>query len=106
MNRYRVWIEDAARAELQRLPGNMRQRVARAIGALAEEPRPHNSRHLAIPADTPLELRRIRIDPFRIVYAIDEQEQAVGVYAIRRRPPYDYEDLARFVEGLSDESDD
>ena len=106
MSRYRVWIEDAARAELQRLPGNMRQRVKRAIGALAENPRPHDSRRLDTPADVTVELRRIRIDPFRIVYAVDEQDAAVGVFAIRRRPPYDYEDLGRFIEGLSDESDD
>jgi hypothetical protein len=46
------------------------------------------------------------MDPFRIVYAVDEAEQAVGVYAVRRRPPYDYEDLGSFVEGLSDEPDD
>lgn len=106
MSRYRVWIEDAARAEFERLPGNMRQRVKRAIGDLAEDPRPHSSRVLTAPADTPLELRRIRIDPFRIVYAVDEQEQGVGVFAIRRRPPYDYDDLARFVKGLAEDSDD
>jgi hypothetical protein len=46
------------------------------------------------------------MDPFRVVYAVDEAEQAVGVYAIRRRPPYDYEDLAEFVEGLANDADD
>jgi len=106
LSRYRVWIEDGARAELLRLPGNIRQRVKRAIGALAEDPRPHDSRPLAAPADIPLELRRIRMDPFRVVYAIDEGEQAIGVFAIRRRPPYDYEDLAEFVGGLRGDADE
>lgn len=43
------------------------------------------------------------MDPFRIVYVVDEPGQEVGVFAIRRRPPYDYDDLVRFVEGISKE---
>ncbi len=100
MSRYSIWIEDSAKAELLSLPGNMRQRVRRAISALADEPRPHNSRALTPPDDVALELRRVRLDQWRIVYVIDEEESSVGVYAIRRRPPYSYEDLAPLLADL------
>jgi mRNA-degrading endonuclease RelE of RelBE toxin-antitoxin system len=99
VSRYRLWIEDAAKAEVQRLPGHVRQRVKRAIAALADEPRPANSRPLAAPAELPLELRRVRIEGWRIVYAIDAEEASVGVYAVRQRPPYDYKDLTRLLKG-------
>jgi len=44
-----------------------------------------------------LELRRLRLGQWRIVYAIDESDSSVGIYAVRRRPPYDYGDLAELV---------
>ena len=36
----------------------------------------------------------------------NRSSEAVGVYAVRRRPPYDYEDLARFFEDPANEDDD
>ena len=39
------------------------------------------------------ELRRLRLDNWRIVYAITEADKIVDVLAVRKRPPYDYEDL-------------
>ncbi len=90
----------------------MRQRVRRAIAALADEPRPAESKALVRPIqeepidaqgtavhteDQPLEpaheLRRIRLDRWRIVYAITETDQAIDVLAVRKRPPYDYGDF-------------
>jgi mRNA-degrading endonuclease RelE of RelBE toxin-antitoxin system len=49
-----------------------------------------------------IELRRIRLERWRIVYVVDEDWQAVVVLAIHQRPPYDYEDLSELVEGLKD----
>ena len=94
MSQYRLWIEDRAKPEVRALPGNIRQRVKRAIAELAENPRPHNSRVLEAPEGIDLELRRIRLDRWRILYVIDEEDSGVGVYGVRQRPPYDYEDLA------------
>lgn len=38
--------------------------------------------------------RRLRLDNWRIVYAVIETDvQVVAVVAVRRRPPYDYGDL-------------
>ena len=52
------------------------------------------------PTSFAVELRRIRIEKWRIVYMIDETEAGLGVYAIRRRPPYAYDDLAELLAGL------
>jgi mRNA interferase RelE/StbE len=70
MKRYDVWIEPAVYQVRKRLPGRFRQRVKRAIAALADDPRPPNSRALDVSdLDVPpdVELRRIRMDPWRMV---------------------------------------
>jgi mRNA-degrading endonuclease RelE of RelBE toxin-antitoxin system len=52
--------------------------------------------------DVPLavEVRRLRLPPWRIIYAVNDDEQWVWVLAIYRRPPYDYEDLDQLVAKL------
>ena len=40
---YQLWIEDQAKAEVERLPGHVRQRIHQAIRSLRLEPRPHGS---------------------------------------------------------------
>ena len=47
-----------------------------------------------------VELRRLRIERWRIVYAITEAELYVDVLAVRKRPPYDYGDLERLLAEL------
>ena len=42
--------------------------------------------------DAAREVRRLRLDNWRIVYVISEHEKAVDVIAVRKRPPYDYGD--------------
>jgi mRNA interferase RelE/StbE len=115
VSRYTIYIIPDALAEIRDLPGNMRQRVRRAIDALADQPRPSSSKALnlsssqqsvaepVVPgADEQLhyELRRLRLDRWRVVYAITEADQIVDVLAVRRRPPYDYGDLAALLEQL------
>jgi mRNA interferase RelE/StbE len=100
MKRYDVWIEPAVYQVRKRLPGRFRQRVKRAIAALADDPRPPNSRALDVSdLDVPpdVELRRIRMDPWRMVYAVNDAEAWVWVLAVRKRPPYDYEDLEELL---------
>lgn len=92
----RLWVEPAALEEIAALPGHMRQRVRRATGDLRVTPRPANSRTLEIPADLQikeLEARRLRLDNWRIVYVIDEEWDIITVLAVRKRPPYNYDDL-------------
>jgi mRNA interferase RelE/StbE len=72
---------------------------------LEQEPRPHLSRPLDVqrsdvsPSEG-LEPRRIRMDSWRIVYVIEIESNRIYVLAIRKRPPYRYEDLDELLEAL------
>ena len=97
---YQLWIENEAKAEIRRLPGHVRQRIRRAVQGLSNEPRPRNSRELKATERVKLEVRRLRLDRWRVVYAIDEEWSEVGVLAVRKRPPYDYHDLPQLLAEL------
>lgn len=84
---------------MKALPGHMRQRVKHAVDAFEQDPRPAKSKKLNVPG-IPWELRRLRLDRWRIVYAITESEKWVDVLAVRRRPPYDYGDLQELLKNL------
>ena len=96
MSRYAVYVLPDEFRRIKRLPGNVRQRIKRAIDDLAEDPRPTQSKKLD---DSDLEVpgrevRRISLDNWRIVYVVSDDEMTVDVIAVRKRPPYDYGDLA------------
>lgn len=100
---YDLFIEPEVHAARQDLPGHVRQRVRRAISDLARDPRPNNSTDLTInPSMAPasVEIRRIRLERWRVVYAVHDDEQWVWVLGIYRRPPYNYEDLSDLVRRL------
>jgi len=44
-----------------------------------------------------MELHRIRIASWRIVYLIEEGWKLISVLAIRKRPPYQYNDLDELI---------
>lgn len=100
MSRYTVYIIPSAWQEIKNLPGNMRQRVRRAIDELADNPYPAKSKKLEAP-DIDCELCRLRLERWRVVYAVTEPEQAIDVLAIRKRPPYDYGDLAELLKEIT-----
>jgi mRNA interferase RelE/StbE len=81
----------------------MRQRVRQAIRSLGQNPRPSESKQLDVAFE--LDLWRLRIDNWRIVYAITEGDKIVDVLAVRKRPPYNYEDLERLIADLEDNDD-
>ena len=97
MTRHTVYITPRAFSEIKDLPGHMRQRVKRAIAELAFDPRPSESRSLDMPGSE-CELRRFRIDRWRIIYVITEADRAIDVLGVRKRPPYDYGDLGTLLE--------
>ena len=104
MASYRVEVTSEVRSEIRRLPGNVRQRVMRSLRALEQEPRPPDSRPLdavkaGIELEQGVELHRIRMASWRIVYLVEEEWQLVSVLAIRKRPPYQYGDLEELVHG-------
>ena len=100
MSHYTVYITPRAWKEIKDLPGNMRQRVKQAVEALAENPRPPKSIQLNTPGFEH-DLRRLRLDKWRIVYAVSEADKTVDVLAVRERPPYDYGDLGQLLEESS-----
>lgn len=100
MAEYSVWLLPSVHQERRKLPGVVRQRTKKLIDELAVEPRPHNSIQMRSPLETGWEVWRIRIDSWRILYVIDDSFQEVGVIAIRKRPPYDYEDLIDLLKEL------
>ncbi|GAB4498187.1 MAG: hypothetical protein OHK0052_11130 [Anaerolineales bacterium] len=65
---------------------------------MAEIPRPANRKLMKSFEQLPFELRRIRLDNWRILYLIDEQTNEIGIWAVRKRPPYDYSDLQELVQ--------
>ena len=96
MSRYKVFITPRAWHEIKDTPGNVRQRLKQAIDELEANPQPHGSKQLDI-AEIDRQVWRIRLDKWRIVYSVSESESAIDVLAIRKRPPYDYGDLAELL---------
>lgn len=97
MSRYRVYVTPAAWKEIKNLPGHVRQRVRKAVEAFADNPRPPKSKALDV-AGLQSEVRRLRLDRWRIVYAVTEADRVVDVLAVRKRPPYDYGDLESLLK--------
>jgi mRNA interferase RelE/StbE len=84
---YRLRISRKTLREIDHLPGNVRPRMRRTVAELTREPRP--------PASRPLEsdltgFWRLRIDDYRIIYTIDEDQVLVSVVRVARRTPRTY----------------
>jgi mRNA interferase RelE/StbE len=92
-----VYVTPAALKEIKRLPGHLRQRIRRAVGELKRNPRPVKSKALDIP-NVACEVRRLRLDRWRIVYGLTEEDLVIDVFAVRKRPPYDYGDLTTLLK--------
>ena len=101
--KYDLFIDPEAHVQRKQLPGHMRQRIKRAIQDLASEPRPPRSRSLDLTdLDLPpdIELRRLRLEKWRVLYVVNESEHWVWVLGVRKRPPYDYTDLDELIQKL------
>jgi mRNA interferase RelE/StbE len=96
VSRYTVYITPRAYKEIKDLPGNLRQRAKRAVEALGDKPLPSTGKKLNTP-ELDRDLRRLRLDKWRIVYAVSEADRVIDVLAVRKRPPYDYGDLGRLL---------
>jgi len=95
VSKYIVYVIPQAWKEIKELPGHMRQRIKRTIDGLESDSRPPKSKELHIEFEH--ELRRIRLERWRIVYAVIEQDRSIDVLAVRKRPPYDYGDLEELL---------
>lgn len=99
---YKVWARPAVHSARKRLPGHVRQQIKRIIDDLGDDPRPGTSIEMTLqfPAPSEWEARRIRIDDWRVIYAINDAWSEVAVLSIQKRPPYDYEDLELLLAEL------
>lgn len=102
MKNYTVYVTPAAWKEMKKLKGHIRQRVRKAVDGLAEEPRPAKSKKLDI-AGIKAEVRRLRLDRWRIVYVVTDSDALVDVLTVRKRPPYDYGDLEELLKDIPTE---
>jgi mRNA interferase RelE/StbE len=100
MSQYTVYVVPEEFQAIKKLPGNVRHRVKRAIDDLGDNPRPSDGKALLFARhgeDAAFEVWRVRIDNWRIIYLVTEVEKTVDVIAVRKRPPYDYGDLAELL---------
>ena len=87
---YRINYTDEARRALRTLPGNYRQRIRRLIESLATNPRPKNAKELR---DLP-DRYRIRLDQWRVIYRVDDEEITILILRVRRKAgPETYQNL-------------
>ena len=99
MSQYHVFITPSAWQEMRGLPGHMRQRAKKAINELFANPKSPATQKLRSP-DLDCDLRRLRLDRWRIVPMVTEKDKMVDVIAIRKRPPYRYEDLQDLLKKI------
>ena len=78
---YLITIASSAGREMERLPHQAQERIARAIDNLPSNPRPHGVEKLSGYRD----LYRIRVGQYRVVYRIVDREQLIDVIRIRTR---------------------
>ncbi|MDO9028234.1 MAG: type II toxin-antitoxin system RelE/ParE family toxin [Candidatus Roizmanbacteria bacterium] len=100
---YALWLEEEVQDARKVLPGNVRQRMKRALENLSTNPRPAGSKILDTgDLDIPegIELRRLRLENWRLVYAVNSADKWVWALGIRKRPPYDYQDLGKLAARL------
>jgi mRNA interferase RelE/StbE len=96
-------IEPSVHEARKQLPGNVRHRIRLAIASLADDPRSAETQPLDVTGiDVPagVEFRRLRLDRWRLVYAVHDEEGWVWVMGLYRRPPYDYDDLRELATRL------
>ena len=81
MAAYAITFARSARKELERLDEPLRSRVFERIEKLGSDPRAPGCRKL----EGGVDLWRIRIGDYRVVYSIDDPRRRVDVTAVRHR---------------------
>ena len=78
---YSITFARSARKELERLPDEIAGRILTKIESLSQNPRPAGTVRLR----GPMNLWRVRVGDYRVVYAINDTARAVDVSIVRHR---------------------
>ena len=78
---YSISFARSARKELERLPGDIAERILAKVEALSENPRPTG----VIKLHGQQNLWRLRVGDYRVVYSIDDFSRAIDISVIRHR---------------------
>ncbi len=81
MGRFEIRISRMAERQLGKLPAEGRDRVVRAVRALADDPVPRGSRRLTGYDD----VFRVRIGPYRVLYSVAASNLTILVLKIGHR---------------------
>jgi mRNA interferase RelE/StbE len=81
--RFEVRLVATARRSLDRLPGDTRRRVTRALRGLEIDPRPRGATRLV--GQDPEPVWRLRVGDYRVLYEIRDEVLLVLVIRIRHR---------------------
>ncbi|MBV7330299.1 type II toxin-antitoxin system RelE/ParE family toxin [Chloroflexi bacterium TSY] len=87
---YRLRRSKVVKRQIDRLPGNVRQRVRQVIRDLAKNPRPDYAEELR---ETLEGCYKIKIDNWRIIYEPDDDLEIIMVLRVMRRGSKTYEGL-------------
>ena len=75
--RWTIVIDREPQKVLRRLPGDLRQRVDRAILTLAEDPRPAGCRPVK---DAPRGTYRVRVGTYRVIYTVLDADRRLPAH--------------------------
>jgi mRNA interferase RelE/StbE len=81
MDKYALVFARSARKELESLPVQVVDRILPRIEDLVDLPRPVGCRKLT----GELNLWRIRIGDYRVIYSVDDQDRLIDIVAVRHR---------------------
>lgn len=77
---YRILVRKSVHKDFDRIPKKDVRRIVKAIGALAEDPRPQQSKKLSGE-----EKYRLRCGVYRVIYEIQDKEPIVCIVRARHR---------------------
>lgn len=87
---YRLKISREVNRTIDRLPGNVRQRIRQAIAGLTRDPRPPNAKLMTGDLSG---YYRLRLENYRIIYTVDDEIVVVELFRVAKRTSRTYDDL-------------
>lgn len=90
--KYTLKLHRAVEKQLSRIPAKQRERMIEAMRSLRNDPRPSGCIKLSEV------LYRVREGPYRIIYAIFDDEIVVFICKVARRTETTYRDLQKLLD--------